>query len=137
MARKCSDTSVAMDIKVQIFYHQGRECIIPLSILTKNSIYTNWGTNHTMPVVLFVFMKVAGNRTRKKQRYRSFGLYLRNSSINFPSFWYGNSSYSILRGNHIPYAGKILKWAIINLVWSKFGHFWPKLSILSLFCLYF
>ena len=103
----------------------------------KSSIYINRGTNHTRAVVLFVFTKMAENRTRKKQRYRSFGLYLRNSAINLPSFWYGNSHYSILWGNYTPYAEKILKWAIINLIWSKFGHFWPKSSILSLFGLYF
>ena len=103
----------------------------------KSPIYINRGTNHTRAVVLFVFTKMAENRTRKKQRYRPFGLYLRNSAINLPSFWYGSISYSILWGNHTPYAGKILKWAIIILVWSKFGHFWPKSSILSLFCLKF
>ena len=58
--------------------------------------------------------------------FECFCLYFPNAAINFHNFWYVNYTCGFLWENHCVYAGKILRW-------PKFGHLWPKLTVLRVF----
>ena len=65
--------------------------------------------------------------------FEGFWPNLPNAAMNLPNFWYESCSYGFLWGNHTLYAWKVLTWQVFGHLRQKFGHFWPKLTVLRVF----
>ena len=68
-----------------------------------------------------------------KANFTVLGLYFPKATMNLLNFWDGSCSYGPLCENHNLYAGKILIWRNFGHLRPKFGHFWPKLTVLRVF----